>query len=194
MTKILGCFATLANAFQPHFHHHHHVLLIRDASRGVTRYGTRHISSSPSLHFIDRLMDCNQRRHSFLESKDVDDDEEDTIPTNNNIENITQQSSPIKNNDNIKNQKQKPLLYQIGGALFTLFSYCIQFLGAVFTIGLILNLFGYAYSFDLKHGFEVDTLENRRREVQFEREIIREEREDMLLLRERNGLVQKSDL
>jgi len=46
----------------------------------------------------------------------------------------------------------------------------------------------------LKHGFEVDTLENRRREVQFEREIIREEREDMLLLRERNGLVQKSDL
>jgi hypothetical protein len=39
---------------------------------------------------------------------------------------------------------------------------------------------GYGYRFDFDHGLEINRLENIRNEVQFEREIIREEREDYL--------------
>ena len=58
--------------------------------------------------------------------------------------------------------------------IFKLFSYCIQFLGAFFFIGLILNFAGYGYTVDLDHGLVIDRIENIRNELQFEREIERE--------------------
>ncbi|KAL3800577.1 hypothetical protein ACHAWO_009821 [Cyclotella atomus] len=76
--------------------------------------------------------------------------------------------------------KQQQLSRTITSTIFNLFSYTIQFLGALFTFGLVLNLLGYGYRFDLDHGIEVNKLENIRNEIQFEREIIREEREDYL--------------
>jgi hypothetical protein len=76
--------------------------------------------------------------------------------------------------------KQQLLSRTITSTIFNLFSYTIQFLGALFTFGLVLNLLGYGYRFDLDHGIEVNKLENIRNEIQFEREIIREEREDYL--------------
>ena len=63
--------------------------------------------------------------------------------------------------------------------LFNIFSYCIQFLGAFFFCGLILNLLGFGYTFDLDKGITIDKIDNIRNEVQFEREIIREEREEL---------------
>ena len=63
--------------------------------------------------------------------------------------------------------------------LFNIFSYCIQFLGAFFFFGLILNLLGFGYTFDLDKGITIDKIDNIRNEVQFEREIIREEREEL---------------
>jgi hypothetical protein len=58
-------------------------------------------------------------------------------------------------------------------AIFLLWSYMIQFAGFALTIGLVLNLCGYAYSFDFKHGLEIDTLNNKRKQIQFQREITR---------------------
>ena len=58
-------------------------------------------------------------------------------------------------------------------AISLLWSYTIQFVGFALTIGLVLNLCGYAYSFDFKHGLEIDTLDNRRKQIQFQREITR---------------------
>ena len=72
------------------------------------------------------------------------------------------------------------MISQISLGIFKVFSYCIQFLGAFFGVGLILNLLGYGYTFDLKKGLVIDTMQNIRNEVQFEREIEREEREDYL--------------
>jgi len=59
-------------------------------------------------------------------------------------------------------------------SIFKLFSYCIQFLGAFFFLGLILNFVGYGYTVDLQHGLVIDRIENIRNEIQFEREIERE--------------------
>ena len=59
-------------------------------------------------------------------------------------------------------------------SVFKVFSYCIQFLGAFFFAGLILNFAGYGYTVDLEHGLVIDKIENIRNEIQFEREIERE--------------------
>lgn len=59
-------------------------------------------------------------------------------------------------------------------SIFKLFSYCIQFLGAFFFAGFILNLAGFGYTVDLEHGLVIDRMENIRSEIQFEREIERE--------------------
>lgn len=59
-------------------------------------------------------------------------------------------------------------------SIFKVFSYCIQFLGAFFFMGLLLNFAGFGYTFDLEHGLVIDRIENIRNEIQFEREIERE--------------------
>ena len=42
-----------------------------------------------------------------------------------------------------------------------------------FSLGLVLNLCGFGYTFDLDNGLEIDRIENMRRELQFRREIVR---------------------
>lgn len=78
-------------------------------------------------------------------------------------------------NDN-DSQKGGSLIADIADKISLLVSYVIQFIGVALSLGLVLNILGYAYSFDLKKGLEIDTLENRRKQVQFEREIIRSSR------------------
>lgn len=78
-------------------------------------------------------------------------------------------------------KKEPSIVSQISLAAFKLFSYCIQFLGAFFFLGFILNLLGYGYTVDLERGLVVDKIQTIRNEVQFEREIEREEREDMMM-------------
>ena len=68
---------------------------------------------------------------------------------------------------------------KISSAAFYLFSYCIQFLGAFFGLGFIANLLGFGYTVDFEHGLTVDKIQNIRNEVQFEREIQREEMEEL---------------
>ena len=42
-----------------------------------------------------------------------------------------------------------------------------------------MNFSGYGYTFDFEHGLIVDKIQNIRNEIQFEREIEREEMEDL---------------
>eukprot|EP00537_Pseudo-nitzschia_pungens_P018180 CAMPEP_0172409144 /NCGR_PEP_ID=MMETSP1061-20121228/76218_1 /TAXON_ID=37318 /ORGANISM="Pseudo-nitzschia pungens, Strain cf. pungens" /LENGTH=231 /DNA_ID=CAMNT_0013145293 /DNA_START=265 /DNA_END=960 /DNA_ORIENTATION=+ len=50
-------------------------------------------------------------------------------------------------------------------------------IGIYFGFGLLLNLFGYAYSFSLQEGYKIDTIQNRRIELQFQQESKRYEME-----------------
>ena len=109
----------------------------------------------------------SRRQPTFLLSKQTEDNEGEENNPREKSDNITQ-SAPSEN--------KKPVSAQITFSIFKLFSYTIQFLGALFTAGLILNLIGYGYRFDFDHGLEINKLENIRNEVQFEREIIREEK------------------
>jgi len=117
-----------------------------------TRSRTRSVgqqSSLPRLHPTSIPPE-----HNFLYSNNSDDEEPESIKedlgeTNNTVRDAT-------------------------FSIFKLFSYCIQFLGAFFFTGFILNLAGFGYTVDLEHGLVVDRIENIRNEIQFEREIERE--------------------
>ena len=118
-------------------------------------------------------MQRSRSRTTFkLSNKNEENEDKESLQEEDNQFNVTNNKSP-----ELKNKEQ---LAQITGTIFDIFSYTIQFLGALFTFGLVLNLLGYGYRFDFDHGLEINKLENIRNEIQFEREIIREEREDYL--------------
>lgn len=94
-------------------------------------------------------------QHNFLSSNNSDDEEPEII---------------IKEDSRETNKAVRDATFSV----FKLFSYCIQFLGTFFFIGLILNFAGYGYTVDLEHGLVIDRIENIRNEIQFEREIERE--------------------
>ena len=99
----------------------------------------------------------------FILSNDyrIDDDE---------AENITAEEEPKKSVE----PTEPSMKAQATFSIFKVFSYCIQFLGAFFFMGLLLNFAGFGYTFDLEHGLVIDRIENIRNEIQFEREIERE--------------------
>ena len=102
-------------------------------------------------------------------SDDSDEGEDDTAPL------------PIVLLDGDASERKVPsLTSRVTLAIFKLFSYCIQFLGGFFFLGLLLNLSGFGYTFDLDRGLVIDRIANIRNEVQFEREIEREGREDAM--------------
>ena len=62
-------------------------------------------------------------------------------------------------------------------------SYTIIFLGACLSLGLVLNLFGYGYTFSIQDGLRIDTISQFRTENQFRREAIRLEKERAMRIR-----------
>ena len=78
--------------------------------------------------------------------------------------------------DTENKKKQTRLSVKVFDVIFDLVSYVIQFLGVAFSLGLILNICGYGYTFDFEHGLEIDRMEVIRKELQFKREIVRETR------------------
>ena len=102
----------------------------------------------------------------------------------NDDETSTGEEEDINTPESSSNNKRQPLVAQITYTIFNIFSYTTQFLGVLFTLGLILNLFGYGYRYDTENGgLEINKLEYMRNEIQFEREILREEKEDFYLKR-----------
>lgn len=100
----------------------------------------------------------------ILSSNSSDDDEEP--------ESIKEESKPpsLQEETNEKSTFKRDATFSV----FKLFSYCLQFLGAFFFIGLILNFVGYGYTVDIENGLVIDRIDNIRNEIQFEREIERE--------------------
>lgn len=95
-------------------------------------------------------------------NNDTDDDE---------TENIVTEGEPKKS---MASPTEPSMKAQTTFSIFKVFSYCIQFLGAFFFMGLLLNFAGFGYTVDLEHGLVIDRIENIRNEIQFEREIERE--------------------
>jgi hypothetical protein len=71
----------------------------------------------------------------------------------------------------------RKVVKQIGKVVVYGFSYFMNVVGLYFTIGLLLNIFGYAYEFSFKEGYKIDTIKNKRVEQEFERESRRYEKE-----------------
>ena len=101
-----------------------------------------------------------------MEDNNYDDDDDDEGPT-----------IDILGDDDTE-RRVPSMTSRIALTIFKLFSYCIQFLGGFFFLGLLLNLSGFGYTIDLDRGLVIDRISNIRNEVQFEREIERDEREE----------------
>mmetsp|Transcript_22804 Transcript_22804/g.46291 ORF Transcript_22804/g.46291 Transcript_22804/m.46291 type:complete len:160 (-) Transcript_22804:326-805(-) len=72
-------------------------------------------------------------------------------------------------NDSEK-RKASPALRAAVGAVESVINFGFLFIGAYFGFGLLLNLSGYAYRFDMQHGYEIDTIPQMRTKLQFEAE------------------------
>ncbi len=126
---------------------------------------------------------------SQIASKDENDNS--VVDDNDNDDNHNHEETIINTDDadsslpidlfsgDISEKKVPSLTSRVTLGLFKFFSYCLQFLGLFFFCGLLLNFAGYGYTFDFEHGLVVDKIQNIRNEIQFEREIEREEMEDL---------------
>jgi hypothetical protein len=94
------------------------------------------------------------------------DNEIDTNP--NSARNLVASEEITKSNNNPKSTSDS-----ISYKVFMLVSYITQFLGFYFFCGLILNLFGYGYSFDFEQGIKIETIQNMRNEREFKYEMER---------------------
>ena len=65
-------------------------------------------------------------------------------------------------------KKEQGLLLKAADSLFLLYSFGMQFGGTLFGLGLLLNICGYDYSFDMTHGLEIDTISKMQQAHQFE--------------------------
>ena len=65
-------------------------------------------------------------------------------------------------------KKGQGLLLKAADSLFLLYSFGMQVGGTLVGLGLLLNICGYDYSFDLTHGLEIDTISNMQQAHQFE--------------------------
>jgi hypothetical protein len=81
----------------------------------------------------------------------------------------------------VDGDEEPSTLSRVTYSIFRLFSYCVQAAGAFFFIGLLLNFAGFGYTIDMEHGLVIDKIQNIRNTVQFEMEIQREEREDVMM-------------
>ncbi|KAL9188993.1 hypothetical protein ACHAXT_011483 [Thalassiosira profunda] len=104
------------------------------------------------------------------EGDDGPEDEDEIV-----AEDTELQTTPTSSRD-VEEKSEPSATAKVTSALFNLFSYTIQFLGVFFALGLVLNLLGFGYTFSFDKGLEIDKIQNIRNEVQFEREIEREER------------------
>ncbi|EJK50782.1 hypothetical protein THAOC_30118 [Thalassiosira oceanica] len=82
--------------------------------------------------------------------------------------------------DSIGQEKGPSAMSKLSSAIFIFASYCFQFIGAFFGFGLLLNILGYGYTIDLRREqpLVVEKISDLRNELQFEREIEREMRQD----------------
>lgn len=130
-----------------------------------------------SMQHVGVQFSRREQRSSCLASKENDEpDEEGMVGTK---DADVDEQPPIVQEKRVEEKREPSTTAKVTFNLFQLFSYTIQFFGFFFFCGLILNLLGFGYTFDFEQGLRVDKIANIRNEVQFEREIEREEREDL---------------
>lgn len=85
-------------------------------------------------------------------------------------QNVLDSSTMILNSSLQKDEEKKEqgLLLKAADSLFLLYSFGMQFGGTLFGLGLLLNICGYDYSFDMTHGLEIDTISKMQQAHQFE--------------------------
>lgn len=137
----------------------------------------KHLSLGGGFHtrannFNDVLLSSNRRSSTSIASKEDNEAEEGDDTDNTDAKN--------NNAGTEMGKKREPTAFdRFTYNIFKLFSYCLQFVGAFFFLGFILNLLGFGYTVDMEHGLKVDKIQNIRNEVQFEMEIEREERAEL---------------
>lgn len=122
--------------------------------------------SSSQAHHTIRVRSKSKYR-TCVASKENDTDED------------TENATPLTAASDTPDKIEEPSETTKITSGFLLFSYCIQFLGAFFFCGFLLNLCGFGYTVDFEHGLVIDKIQNIRNEVQFERAIEREERAEL---------------
>jgi hypothetical protein len=122
---------------------------------------------------------------SSSSNDDDEDDEEDVIRTteeNDNDVPVVIFNKDVSERSSIDGADEGPsTLSRVTYGIFRFFSYCVQAAGAFFFVGLLLNFAGFGYTIDMEHGLVIDKMQNIRNTVQFEMEIQREEREDVMM-------------
>ena len=152
--------------------------LVTSTKRSTFSFVSTSASTTSSMY---SKYSCRMLSLLFL-SKESDESTKEVIDMSDSIANNTTaitkpttemefKTSPV---NNIKEGDDMTILKRnLSFGAFKLFSYVIQFLGLYFSFGLLLNILGFGYSFTIENGFQVDTLENIKKERQFEQEMQR---------------------
>ena len=140
-------------------------------------------SSNPAVRHQSSTIRRSRRRRIVVIASSKNDNNEDKEEDG--VTSTTDDNAPIVNTNvsersNNKSKDGPSTLSRITYSIYQLFSYCVQAAGAFFFIGLLLNFAGFGYTIDMEHGLVIDKIQNIRNTVQFEMEIKREEREDVM--------------
>ena len=156
----------------------------------VVDHRTTSATTTPGRRLLQSSTIRSKRRRIVVviassSSNDDVDKEEDAIRTteeNDNVPIIIFNKDVSERSIN-GDEESSTLLARVTFSIFRLFSYCVQAAGAFFFIGLLLNFAGFGYTIDMEHGLVIDKIQNIRNTVQFEMEIQREEREDVVMMK-----------
>jgi hypothetical protein len=134
-----------------------------------TRTRIRLLTSKPSLPIYTAR---RQASHVPIFQKSNDDDTEETASTqDDDLDDSSPEDKapapPVKK----ESSEFKKGLQRAGLTLSFTWSYLNIALGALLSVGLLLNILGYGYAVT-DHGLVIDTLENMRRDQQFQKAVI----------------------
>jgi hypothetical protein len=142
----------------------------------------RHSSNPVVRHQSSTIRRSSRRLIVVIASSKNDNNEDKEEDVTSTIEdNAPIFNTNVSERSNNSSKDGPSTLSRITFSIYQLFSYCLQVAGAFFFIGLLLNFAGFGYTFDMEHGLVIDKIQNIRNTVQFEMEIKREEREDVMM-------------
>ena len=121
------------------------------------RYGRSQFHAATNTPIPSTLLLLKSRITTALQAMndpDSNDESEDKPP------------AKVENLEN-KPKKEQSLLDKLKWGIFLTWSYTFTAFAIIPAAGLVLNLFGYGYTFSKEDGFHIDTLQNLRTEIQF---------------------------
>jgi hypothetical protein len=101
-----------------------------------------------------------------------DDDTDETTPTQDDDLDDSPPKAPTTPPAKKDSSEFKKGLQKVGLTLSFGWGYLNIGLGALLSVGLLLNILGYGYSVSTEHGLVIDTLANMREDQQFQKAVI----------------------